>query len=108
MVLLFTSTLPLNASTTTIESRPTPLRSSIRAQDDDSDIPMIESLRKDVANHPDEFILFETETSANHFIVEHNDVDRETERRVIRRGIVGYWQGKTLVVLPSLSVVTPW
>lgn len=108
MVLLLTSALTLKASTTTIESRPTPLRSSIGVQDHDSDIPMIESLRKDIASHPDDFIIFETETSANQFIVGHNDVYRETERRVILRGIVGYYQGKTLVVLPSLPTATPW
>ena len=108
VVLLLTGALTLNASTTTMESRPTPLKSSIRAQDHDSDIPMIESLRKDVASHPDDFIIFETETSANQFIVGHNDVYRETEPRVILRGIVGYYQGKTLVILPSLSTATPW
>jgi hypothetical protein len=71
-------------------------------------MPMIESLRKDIASHPDDFIIFETRTSANQFIVEHKNVYRETERRVILRGIVGYCQGKTLVVLPSLSTATPW
>ena len=50
-----------------------------------------------------DFITFETNFSLNQFIIEHEDSYRETERRVILRGIVGYWQGKTLVILPSLS-----
>ena len=53
---------------------------------------MLESLRQDIANHPNDFITFETQTSANQFIVEHENAYSETERRVILRGIVGYWQ----------------
>jgi hypothetical protein len=108
LILLFTSTLLLNASTTGIGSRPAPLWSRIRPQISDSATPILESLRQSIANHPDDFITFETETSANRFIVEHENAYRETERRVILRGIVGYWQGKTLVVLPSLSTARPW
>lgn len=65
---------------------------------------ILESLRHDVAIHPNDFITFETQTTANHFILEHVDALRETDRRVIQRGILGYWRGKMLVVLPSLSI----
>jgi hypothetical protein len=62
------------------------------------------SLRQDVGQHPADFIAFETRISAERFIEEHEGAYRETERRVILRGVVGYWQGKTLVVLPSVSM----
>ncbi len=65
---------------------------------------VLESLRHDVAVHPNDFVTFETQTTADHFISEHEDAFRETDRRVIRRGILGYWRGKMLVVLPSLSI----
>jgi hypothetical protein len=64
----------------------------------------LESLREDVGRHPEDFVAFETRTSANRFIAEHEGAFHETERRVVLRGVVGYWQGKTLVVLPSLSI----
>lgn len=60
-----------------------------------------ESLRRDVARHPGDFIVFATEAGAARFFVEHrDDVERETDPRIISRGVVGYWQGKTVVVLP--------
>jgi hypothetical protein len=65
---------------------------------------VLDSLRHDVAVHPNDFVTFETQATADHFIFEHEDAFRETDRRVIRRGIFGYWHGKMLVVLPSLSV----
>jgi hypothetical protein len=65
---------------------------------------VLESLRHDVAIHPNDFVTFETQTTADHFISEHEDAFKETDRRVIRRGILGYWRGKMLVVLPSLSI----
>jgi hypothetical protein len=67
----------------------------------DSDAAMRESLRRDAADHPGEFVVFLTRTGADHFVKDHrDDVERETNSRVVSRGIVGYWQGKTLVVLP--------
>jgi hypothetical protein len=61
----------------------------------------LQSLRRDVAAHPDEFISFETEFSANRFIAEHApEAQREPEPRVLARGIFGYWRGKTMVVIP--------
>ncbi len=68
------------------------------------DTAIFESLRRDVAIHPNDFVTFETQTTANRFIFEHADALKETDRRVVQRGIMGYWRGKTLVVLPTLSI----
>ena len=69
---------------------------------------MLDSLRRDVAAHPSDFITFETEASAGRFLAEHaNEAYRETQPQVISRGILGYWGGKTLVVLPSLARISP-
>ena len=68
---------------------------------------MSDSLRRDVAAHPADFISFETEASALQFLADHStEVMRETMPRVISRGIFGYWAGKTLVILPSLTVIS--
>jgi len=64
----------------------------------------LESLREDVGRHPNEFMTFETRIAANRFIAGHEGAYHETESRVILRGVIGYWQDKTLVVLPSLSI----
>ncbi|WP_179583015.1 hypothetical protein [Tunturiibacter gelidoferens] len=62
---------------------------------------MQESLRRDVAEHPEEFVVFATEAGANQFMTEHRfSVEMETSGRIMSRGVVGYWQGKTIVVLP--------
>ena len=62
---------------------------------------MQESLSRDVAQHPGEFIVFVTEAGAKQFLAKHQyDVERETNARIASRGVVGYWQGKTIVVLP--------
>jgi hypothetical protein len=63
-----------------------------------------ESLREDVGRHPNDFLTFETRIAANRFIAEHQGAYHETESRVILRGVIGYWQDKTLVVLPSLPI----
>ena len=63
---------------------------------------IVQSLRHDVASHPNDFVTFETKTAASHFIAEHYDAQRETDYRVIERGIAGYWRSKMLVVLPSI------
>ena len=66
---------------------------------------MQESLRRDVAEHPEEFVVFATEAGANQFVVEHrNSVEMETSGKIISRGVVGYWQGKTIIVLPWNTV----
>ncbi len=59
------------------------------------------SLRRDVARHPNDFIVFPTEAGAREFFSEHRaSVEIETDPRMIERGVVGYIQGKTVVVLP--------
>jgi hypothetical protein len=109
VALLVVGTLQLNASTTTIGLRAAPVKSSIRAQIPDGALSSLESLKKDVARHPGDFVIFETQTSANQFIRAHEDeAYRETEPRVVMRGILGYWRGKAIVVLPSLSTATTW
>jgi hypothetical protein len=59
------------------------------------------SLRRDVAKHPEEFLVFVTETGANQFVAEHRQsVELETSSMIVARGVVGYWQGKTVVIVP--------
>ncbi|MDE1176329.1 MAG: hypothetical protein PW789_06935 [Edaphobacter sp.] len=63
-----------------------------------------ESLREDVARHPKDFVIFPSRMAAGHFLREHvSETTRETEPRMIRSGVVGYWQGKTVVVVPTIS-----
>jgi hypothetical protein len=79
---------------------PTPRKIAAPAPLDDARM-MQESLSRDVARHPDDFIVFATEGGAEQFFATHrDDVERETDSRIILRGVVGYWRGKTLVVLP--------
>jgi hypothetical protein len=60
-----------------------------------------QSLRNDVASHPADFVVFATETGAHQFLLKNrDDVEPETNERLVSRGVIGYWQGKTLVVLP--------
>lgn len=60
-----------------------------------------ESLRSEIARHPDDFIVFATEAGAKQFFAKHwYDVEHETDPKIIDRGVVGYWQDKTIVVLP--------
>src|SRR5260370_37515511 len=81
-VLMSMSALPLNASKTTTASHPIHPISSIRTQDPD-DASTLESLREDVANHPNDFVTFETQTAANRFIVEHRvEAHRQTEQSI--------------------------
>lgn len=66
---------------------------------------MLDSLREDVAKHPDDFVTFQTQTAALRFIDEHGlDANRETARRTIERGVLGYWRGKMVVVVPIAAV----
>jgi hypothetical protein len=70
---------------------------------------MRESLRRDVALHPDDFIVFATEAGAKGFFAEHrNEEEIERDRKVRARGVVGYWQGKTIVVLPLPALATQY
>ena len=77
-------------------------RRPVRGRDAASQISA--SLRQDVARHPNDFVVFDTRLEASRFMLDHvSDVSRETERRMIDSGVVGYWRGKTLVVLPIVS-----
>lgn len=108
MAFMLMNALPLIASTAT-KSYSSPSTTSLRAQNsDDESMSVLESLKKDIASHPNDFMTFETQTAAYRFIAEHgDDAYRETTPRVIWRGIIGYWRGKILVVLPSLSNAKP-
>ena len=65
---------------------------------------MQESLRHDVARHPGDFVVFATEAGATQFFATHrDDSEIETNPRIVARGVVGYWMGKTVVVLPWTS-----
>jgi hypothetical protein len=104
-VLIFTSAHAIGASTTSGTVTPTtPATMSVGPRGTLDAATILESLRSDVAGHPSDFVTFETQTTANHFILDHEDVLKETNKRVIQRGILGYWRGKMLVVLPSLSI----
>lgn len=65
------------------------------------DARMIDSLREDVSRHPNDFVSFQTQTAALRFIDEHGfEANRETARRMIKCGVLGYWRGKMVVVVP--------
>jgi hypothetical protein len=102
---LFISAHAIGASTTSVGGvTSAPSTINVRVQDTLDATTILESLRHDVAIHPNDFVTFETRTTANHFILDHEDAFRETNRRINQRGILGYWRGKMLVVLPSLSI----
>ena len=64
------------------------------------------SLRKDIARHPWDFVSFPTQTAAMRFMRDHSmETSRETQPRLLDLGVVGYWQGRTLVVLPITPAV---
>jgi hypothetical protein len=103
--LIFLGALPSSASTTNPgELRPTLPSMTLQPRSFSDEMSATESLREDVGRHPNDFLTFETRIAANRFIAEHRDAYHETESRVILRGVIGYWQDKTLVVLPSLSI----
>lgn len=103
LVLMLMSSFAANATISTAWR--TPPRSLVQVEDTDDSGQAFESLRDDVFRHPDDFIAFATQTAANRFIKEHgSEINRETERRMVQRGVIGYWRGKTVVVLPLLSV----
>ena len=103
--LILLGTLPVLASTTNSSGlRPTLPSMSVQPRSFSDEMSAAESLREDVGRHPNDFLTFETRIAANRFIAEHQGAYHETESRVILRGVIGYWQDKTLVVLPSLSI----
>jgi hypothetical protein len=94
--------LPVEASVTPLVNPGTAASQKIVPADPlDGVTAMRESLRHDVTKHPDEFVVFATETGASRFVAEHQvDAERETNSKIVARGVVGYWQGKMVVVLP--------
>jgi hypothetical protein len=103
MVLMLFSSFAANASISMVWRVPS--RSVIQVESADDRGQALDSLREDVSRHPDDFIAFATQTAVNRFIEEHGfEMSRETERRMVQRGVIGYWRGKTIVVLPLLSV----
>jgi hypothetical protein len=94
--------LPVGASIRPPGSPGTAASQKIVAADPiDDAVAMRESLRRDVAKHPSEFVVFATQTGAERFVAEHQeDAERERNSRIVSRGVVGYWEGKTVVVLP--------
>jgi hypothetical protein len=103
--LILLGVLAVSASTTTpsdLRSEPSAMVLQTRSFSDEA--AALDSLRADVARHPEDFMTFETRIAANRFIAEHQGAYHETESRVIERGVVGYWLSKTLVVVPSLSL----
>jgi hypothetical protein len=66
------------------------------------DSAFLESLRKDVKRHPGDFLTFATATEAKWFMEDHAAESRlETEQRMVERGVLGYWRGRTVIVLPA-------
>jgi hypothetical protein len=94
--------LPVSASVVPLASPAVPAPGKISAPSETSDARMMrESLSRDIARHPGDFVVFATEAGAKQFFAEHfNTVEPETNSRVVSRGVMGYWQGKTIVVLP--------
>lgn len=108
-MVLFMSALSLKAATANVPSHSTHVAINIPSESIEDLMSVGESLKKDIADHPNDFITFETYTGANRFISGHSDeIYRETDRRVLQRGILGYWRGKTLVIFPALSIATEW
>ena len=98
--------LPVQASVTLRVAQPVSASRKIVAASriDDARV-MRESLRRDVAQHPGDFVVFATETGAKQFFMEHrDDADVERDSKMVARGVVGYWQGKAIVVLPLPAV----
>lgn len=108
IIILLAYSLPLAASTTSSRFLRIPSRMDHLVRGNEGAPSISISLRHDIASHPGDFITFESEAGANQFILDHQDAYRESERRVVERGIVGYWEGKTLVILPSLLTAAPW
>jgi hypothetical protein len=73
-------------------------------QQDNPDEGMLESLRADVDRHPADFVTFTTRAEASRFLEQHaTDARYETQRQMLELGVMGYWQGRTVVVLPLVT-----
>jgi len=69
--------------------------------EESTDGAMLESLRNDVIHHPGDFVTFPTKVEASRSLEQHAaDARHETQQRMLELGVVGYWQGRTVVVLP--------
>ncbi|MDQ2834710.1 MAG: hypothetical protein M3Y50_13430 [Acidobacteriota bacterium] len=105
--LFLTASLPLRATVAVFRVSDPILPQHLQTYGPSSRSHLLESLRRDVAAHPADFITFETEASARRFLVDHAvEAYRETDPRIISRGIVGYDGSKTLVVLPTLAAAS--
>ncbi len=104
-LILLLTTLPLIASTTNTgrssSTRSTPV---IWTADSDEAVSVLQSLRASVAQNPGDYVSFETAVAANQFIAEHADATRETDRTMVQRGILGYFRGKAIALVPSLAI----
>jgi hypothetical protein len=95
--------LPVRAEVAPLKMPPdTPAsRKIVAASAVDDGTAIRESLRRDIRLHPGDFVVFETEFGAERFVAEHQaEAQRERNQRLVSRGVVGYWQGKIVVVLP--------
>jgi hypothetical protein len=76
----------------------------INLPEDLADDAMLKSLREDVNRHPDDFVTFTTRAEASRFLEQHaSDARYETQQRMRGLGVLGYWQGRTIVVLPLVT-----
>jgi hypothetical protein len=100
--LLLIAGLPAGATITPLKRPDTVAdRRFIAVHPVDEGVQLRESLRRDVTTHPNDFVVFETEAGAQQFVAQHwAEVRPETNRNIESLGVVGYWQGKTMVVLP--------
>ena len=96
--------LPGHASVTALQSSTAGAPQGVFRSTPYSDIQRIRaSLRREVARHPGDFIVFPTRAGAMEFFAQHRaSVEIETDPTMIDRGVLGYSQGKTVVVLPWL------
>ncbi len=101
--LLLLAVLPLGASTTN-STRASAYRSitTVRTKTPEAATSLLDSLKREVAQHPNDYVTFETRIAADRFIGQHQEALPETDRFMLLRGISGYWQSKTIVVLPTL------
>lgn len=99
---LLVAGLPCHASVTALQSSAETTTRGVFASTPYSDLQRIRaSLRRDVARHPGDFIVFPTKAGAMEFFAQHRaSAEIETDPMMIDRGVVGYCQGKTVVVLP--------
>ena len=94
--------LPGHASVTALQSSAAEAPHGVFRATPYSDMQRIRaSLRRDVARHPGDFIVFPTRAGAMEFFAQHRaSAEVETDPMMVDRGVVGYCQGKTVVVLP--------